>query len=287
MTPSLTLNLGLRYDLVDRRVRQLGGVPAVHRGRPPERHEQLRVRALGFAYQPDRQDGHPRRLRQVLRRRHGSAGGVHAAQRAADHAADPERRTAGLRVEPVQRSGADLRPGVTAPVLGESGRRLPAAERWQFRRERSECPISHQASIGVQRQLGEVMAVEADWVYTAERGTWSRATSTSRYNPATGANYPFTDVTRRPYSAWGNTEPEPPGQRVELPRAAGGVHEADARPLAGVGDLHARRAVESRSATAQSGLRAPDDVHRHGFSDVRRADHAGAGHLRERLVPVG
>ena len=66
-------------------------------------------------------------------------------------------------------------------------------------------PYSHQASIGVARQLGAAMAIEADYVYTAERGTLAQRNINISVQPRHGANYPFTDVTRRPYTDWGNT----------------------------------------------------------------------------------
>lgn len=63
---------------------------------------------------------------------------------------------------------------------------------------------SYQMSAGAQRQIGETMAFQADYVYTASRGEgFSSRNSNLSYNPATGANYPFTDVTRLPYPDWG------------------------------------------------------------------------------------
>ncbi len=67
-------------------------------------------------------------------------------------------------------------------------------------------PLAHtwQASIGIQRQIGETIGVEADWVYAnAHNETFVTDNSNLTYNPATGVNYPFTDVTHRAYPAWG------------------------------------------------------------------------------------
>ncbi|MBI3049424.1 MAG: TonB-dependent receptor [Acidobacteria bacterium] len=66
-----------------------------------------------------------------------------------------------------------------------------------------EVPYSYQASIGVQRQLGETMAVEADYAYNGGRHEVANENLNLRYNPATGANYPFTDISRRPYPNFG------------------------------------------------------------------------------------
>jgi len=62
---------------------------------------------------------------------------------------------------------------------------------------------SHQASVGVQRQLGNDMAFEANYVYTGGRGEEQAIQANLSYNPATGANYPFSDVARRPFPEWG------------------------------------------------------------------------------------
>jgi hypothetical protein len=61
-----------------------------------------------------------------------------------------------------------------------------------------------QNSIGFQRQFGSVMAFEADYVYAKgenEKDVIDNVNLT--YNPATGVNYPFSDVSRRPFPAWG------------------------------------------------------------------------------------
>ena len=64
-------------------------------------------------------------------------------------------------------------------------------------------PYSHQASIGMQRQLGPRMAVEADYVYGGSRQRPDDHNVNVSYNPATGINYPFTDIARRPFPDWG------------------------------------------------------------------------------------
>jgi len=64
-------------------------------------------------------------------------------------------------------------------------------------------PYAHQGSIGVQRQLGHALAVEADYVYQGMRDHPRDLPINISYNPATGANYPFADIARRPYPEWG------------------------------------------------------------------------------------
>ncbi|PYR63024.1 MAG: hypothetical protein DMF88_26105, partial [Acidobacteria bacterium] len=55
----------------------------------------------------------------------------------------------------------------------------------------------------VQRQLGTVMSLATDFVYTKNKDVVSIMDVNLAYNPATGANYPFTDLTRRPVKGWG------------------------------------------------------------------------------------
>ena len=75
-------------------------------------------------------------------------------------------------------------------------------------------PYSYQTSIGVERQIADSMAVSVDLMLNetrndggfggrpGDRGFFVEQVNLS-YNPATGANYPFTDVSRRPYPGWG------------------------------------------------------------------------------------
>ena len=62
---------------------------------------------------------------------------------------------------------------------------------------------SHQAGAGVQRQVGTVAVVEVNFNYTAGRREESSTNGNLSYNQATGANYPFSDVSRRPFPGWG------------------------------------------------------------------------------------
>jgi hypothetical protein len=62
---------------------------------------------------------------------------------------------------------------------------------------------AHQASIGVQRQLAQSMAIESDYIFVGDRGTPEEMNINLSYNPSTGANYPFSDIARRPFPTWG------------------------------------------------------------------------------------
>jgi hypothetical protein len=62
---------------------------------------------------------------------------------------------------------------------------------------------SHMASIGLQRQLGPVMAVESNYVWTGGRKEEYAPNINLTYNPATGANFRFQDVALTPFPDWG------------------------------------------------------------------------------------
>jgi hypothetical protein len=63
----------------------------------------------------------------------------------------------------------------------------------------AQIPYSHQASIGVQRQIGDTMAFEADFVFNGGRHEYYAHNFNLTYNPATGVNLPFSVVSNRPH----------------------------------------------------------------------------------------
>jgi hypothetical protein len=70
--------------------------------------------------------------------------------------------------------------------------------------EYANSQYSWQMSAGFQRQLDDDMAIEMDWIHN--RGRREKVLHDNvnlTYNPATGANYPFTDIGRRVYPEWG------------------------------------------------------------------------------------
>ena len=65
-------------------------------------------------------------------------------------------------------------------------------------------PRTFQTSIGFQRQFGDTMAVEADYLYS--KGTHEKDVVDNinlKFDPATGANLPFANRANRPYPDWG------------------------------------------------------------------------------------
>lgn len=63
---------------------------------------------------------------------------------------------------------------------------------------------SFQTSIGMARQIGSTIAVKADYVYSQGRNEQDVIDSTNlTFDPATGANYPFSDISRRAFPLFG------------------------------------------------------------------------------------
>ena len=63
-------------------------------------------------------------------------------------------------------------------------------------------PYARQGSIGLERQVGADMSLQANYVYTGGRGEEADYNINLAYNPATGANYPSADLTHRPFPEW-------------------------------------------------------------------------------------
>jgi hypothetical protein len=55
----------------------------------------------------------------------------------------------------------------------------------------------------MQRQIGSSANVEANYVFTGGRGEENTYNVNLSYDPATGVNYPFRDIARRPFPEWG------------------------------------------------------------------------------------
>jgi Carboxypeptidase regulatory-like domain/TonB dependent receptor-like, beta-barrel len=70
----------------------------------------------------------------------------------------------------------------------------------------NEVPYSYQSSVGVQRQIGDAISLEADYIRVANRAMLKALDVNLAFNPATGLNYAFTDVSKRPYSQWGTVQ---------------------------------------------------------------------------------
>jgi len=68
----------------------------------------------------------------------------------------------------------------------------------------AKTPYSYQTSAGVQRQLNDTMAVQADYVWVGVRREPAARNINLSFDPATGVNFPFTtDISHRPYPLYG------------------------------------------------------------------------------------
>jgi Carboxypeptidase regulatory-like domain/TonB dependent receptor-like, beta-barrel len=79
---------------------------------------------------------------------------------------------------------------------------------------------SHQASAGIQRQLGTDMSFEVNYIFTGGRREETAQNVNLTYDPATGANYPFTNISTRAFPQWGAVD-------FELLEARSNYHAGD------------------------------------------------------------
>jgi len=68
-------------------------------------------------------------------------------------------------------------------------------------------PYSYETSVGIQRQFSATTAVSADFVITAARHDAFSQNVNLSYDPVTGVNNAFTDISKRPYPDWGVIAP--------------------------------------------------------------------------------
>ena len=64
-------------------------------------------------------------------------------------------------------------------------------------------PYAHQGSFGIQQQVADSMSVNVDYIYTGHRDRQSDQPRNISYDPATGVNFPFDDISKRPFPEWG------------------------------------------------------------------------------------
>lgn len=207
ISSNLTLNLGLRYDLsVNANGNEYAVPPFVEAGRPNDTNN-IQPRA-GFAYQLNE--------RTVVR---GGTGLYFAVplsvetfwmaqltrlvviqftnDNRANFAGDP------LNGQPLPTYDQALQrfchvnnvPGCLRRAVQE----LMAPD--EYTRDLAR---TWQTSIGLARQFGNTIAVEADYIYSQGRHEKDIIDNVNlTYNPDTGANYPFSDIARRAYPEFG------------------------------------------------------------------------------------
>ncbi|MGH9253814.1 MAG: TonB-dependent receptor domain-containing protein, partial [Vicinamibacterales bacterium] len=202
-TSRLTLNLGVRYDVeTDTFANDLAVTPFLPADRPLDTDNV--VPRVGFAYSlNDRtvirggggkyyawlinQVAHPIRFANVQRVLSTLYDGR------ADFAVNPWNGPL-PRAEDLERVFCNVNfvPGCIRRALGQTIAPPDAVN-----------PYSYQASIGMQRQFGDTVGVDVDYSFTGQRK--DRVVNYNinlSFNPATGLNYPFTDISRRPYQDW-------------------------------------------------------------------------------------
>ena len=205
----LTLNLGLRYDLITNAwANDVSLPPFLESGRPDDTNN-IQPR-LGFAYQLDDLT--------VVR------GGV--GRYFGDVLTNLQMWTMGNSTIASMRIPNDGRPNFAAdpfsgrqPTTAEafagfcSTRNVPVGTAGCLPRDLQELAPppeyakiqnSWQTSFGLQRQIGGDMAIEADYVYNGSRNEKIIMDNINvAFNPTTGVNYPFSNVALRPYPAFG------------------------------------------------------------------------------------
>jgi hypothetical protein len=188
----LTMNLGVRYDYIN-------GTWAEDRAfdpwvpvRPVDKNN-IQPR-LGFAYSIND--------RTVARGGWGlfAGGAVNSS-----HAYRVDSQVANIQVNYDGRPDFPLNP-FNGPIPTYAQAVATAAQRSPFLTLpsiNSNLPYTDQANVGLQRQFGTSMSMATDFVYTKNKDVVSIMDVNLAYNPATGANYPFTDLTRKPVKGWG------------------------------------------------------------------------------------
>ena len=203
VTNALTLNLGIRYDF------DLGGMgenialPPFESGNRPSDKNNLAPRT-GFAYslndatvlrggyglfftQLENDAAHQTKLFQLIAIPETNYDGR------ADFASNPFNGPVPTYEQTIARLCSSS--NVPGCIRRDINSEIPAPD--------YAAQYSHQASFGVQRQLGSAVGVTADYVYTGTRRDERVRNMNLTYNPATGANYPASDISRRPYPNWG------------------------------------------------------------------------------------
>ena len=259
VTDRLTLNLGLRYDVaLGVWANAMEIEPWLEPDRPDDYEQHRSAPRLRVLAEPADRDS--RRLRLLLRRGAEQHLVVHAVVCQHRERRAVERRPARLRDQPVQRADADLR-ARRSGASARTRRAQPACGRapTRSRRRRSSrtCRTATRPRSGCSASSARSMAVEVDYAYTGGTARAVRPGAQPGHElqpdlrPATGINYPFTNIARRADPNWGIVQMEIMERRSNYHGLQTGVHEADERSLAGLGHLYAVVAVRQRSAAAQ------------------------------------
>jgi hypothetical protein len=201
VTNNLTLNLGLRYDLITNAWANDTPVPPILVAGRPDDKDNIQPR-LGFAYQLND--------RTVVR---GGVGRYYG-----DVLTNLQMWSMGNDTIASVEVTNDGRPNFAVdPFNGPRPNTAEAFARFCDVNNRPGCLVrglqelapppdyaevqnSWQTSIGFQRQIGDVTAVEVDYVYNGSRNEKIIMDNVNvTYNPATGVNLPYSNASTRPY----------------------------------------------------------------------------------------
>jgi hypothetical protein len=194
VSDDLTLNLGVRYDFFKGMYAEYISIPPwIESGRPLQHDVAPR---LGFAYK--------------LTDRTVARGGWGVFYSDMGHSPShwTNLQSAQIVVDVLNDGRPDF---VTNPFNGPvpTFEEAVASGRWprvitnNLAAPDAVVPYSYQSSIGIEHQIGATISVEADYVNNLSRRQRVVQDVNVAFNPATGANYPFTDLSRRPVAGWG------------------------------------------------------------------------------------
>jgi Carboxypeptidase regulatory-like domain/TonB dependent receptor-like, beta-barrel len=202
---SLTLNLGLRYDLIWNAWANDANVPPILSPGRPQDTDNIQPR-LGFAYQVDD--------RTVIR---GGVGRYYG-----DVLTNLQMWTYGNESIASVEVNNDGRPNFPSnPFNGPKPTAAQAFANFCDVNNRPGCLTrglqelappppydnvqnSWQTSVGFQRQIGSVSAIEVDYVFNGSRDEKIIMDNVNvGYNPATGVNFPYSVASTRPYPTMG------------------------------------------------------------------------------------
>ena len=205
VSPRLTVNLGVRYDLEENAFANDYALPPFVPGDRPEDTNNIGPR-VGFSFSANENT--------VIR---GGAGVYFGSVTSGYFTVTPAQQL-GFSVKNDGRADfasnpfngptpkyAELRDTVICTPELKPGCFSQAAFIAGTYNTTSRMPYSWQPSIGIERQIGNDMSIEADYVYVGTRDnvTGQDPNTNLTYNRETGANYSFFDRSRRVHPEWG------------------------------------------------------------------------------------
>ena len=203
LTQRLTLNLGVRYDLaMGALANDIAVPPFLEAGRPNDKNNFGPRVGLAFTLTP----------RTVVRGGYGLYFGEIANTTTSRTQSWTQLTGATIENLPVRANFGSTPFDGPIPTFDQAKqsychvRNVPGCIRESLEQildPKAKVMYSHQASAGFQRQVGDAMSIEGDYTYQGERGGFYSHLTNVTYNPATGANYPFSDVSRRAFPLFG------------------------------------------------------------------------------------